>query len=978
MLPYLVTRLGRSARLEVRVSVTGVRGACCGLAALAMLTGTVQGGQRAVDTVPPTPSQTVGVLAFENLGGAQADRWIGSGIAETLASDLQSVHGVEVLSSEVFSRARTDGTAIGVDSSGEGAALEICRELGAAWLIAGGYQRVGDQLRITARLLAVETGAVVHAVEVDGTVGELFGLQDRVVESLGTQLGTISEPARRVAGANSDRAGQPEPPPAPRVRPPATAPAAAESGPPLSATPAPARAGRSEAPTLVIDGVLPPVAPEVISRDALGHATIRAVALMTPLELDGRLDEAVYTSVPSMSDFIQQEPQEGSVATEKTDLWVFFDDTRVYVSFRCWESDAAQMVVNEMRRDNAGVFRNDNVAFVLDTFYDRRNSVEFLVNAIGGRMDGQITNERSYNGDWNPIWDLEVGRFDGGWTVEVAIPFKSLRYRPGPDQVWGFNARRVNVWKNEHSYLMPVPSALGGGGIFLVSRAATLIGLEVPPRSRTLDIKPYAITDLASDGTVTPQVVNDLGGDVGLDVKYGVTQNLVADLTVNTDFAQVEADEQQVNLTRFSLFFPEKREFFLENQGIFVFGGARNAGFGGGGTDVPVLFYSREIGLDRGREVPMDAGGRLTGRVGRFSVGFMNIQTGDVPDIGALGTNFTVARVRRDILRRSNVGALFTGRSVSKSGAGSSETYGVDGLFSFYDNLNLNTYWSKTNTPGLHGDDVSYRAQLDYNGDRYGVQAEQLVVGGEFKPEVGFLRRDDFDRRFGLFRFSPRPERIAAVRKFTFEGQVAYVLDRAGMLETRENRGQFGIEFQNSDLFTVTHTRSYEFLEQPFQIAPGVTLPVGGYTFRDTQASFTLGQQRMLSGMVSLQHGSFFSGDKTTVGFSRGRLELTPQLSMEPSVSYNRVDLPEGRFTTSLVSTRTTYTVTPLMFVSALLQYNSSSRSLSTNVRLRWEYQPGSELFVVYNEQRDTLAPTRFPELENRALIVKINRLFRF
>ena len=468
---------------------------------------------------------------------------------------------------------------------------------------------------------------------------------------------------------------------------------------------------------------------------------------------------------------------------------------------------------------------------------------------------------------------------------------------------------------------------------------------------------------------------NDVGGDVGFDAKYGLTQGLVGDLTVNTDFAQVEADTQQVNLTRFSLFFPEKREFFLENQGIFIFGGAQSSRGGGGTT--PVLFYSREIGLSGGQVVPIDVGGRLTGRVGKFRVGVLNIQTGDVPELGSRATNFTVARVRRDILRRSNVGLLFTGRSVSKSGAGSSETYGADGVFSFYNNLNINTYWARTVTPGVRGDDVSYQAQLDYNADRYGLQIQRLVVGTDFNPEVGFLRRDDFDRRFGRFRFSPRSD-LAAVRKFSGEGHVAYILDRAGMIETREIQGQFGVEFENADAVRVTHTRSYEFIEQPFRIASDVTIPVGGYDFQNTQASFTLGPARTFSGAVSVAHGTFFSGHRTTLGFNRGRLELTPQFSVEPGISFNRVDLPEGRFTTSLVTNRTTYTVTPQMFVSALLQYNSSNDSLSTNVRLRWEYQPGSELFVVYNEQRDTLTPTRLPELQNRAFIVKINRVFRF
>ena len=469
---------------------------------------------------------------------------------------------------------------------------------------------------------------------------------------------------------------------------------------------------------------------------------------------------------------------------------------------------------------------------------------------------------------------------------------------------------------------------------------------------------------------------------MGLDVKYGVTQNLVADLTVNTDFAQVEADDQQVNLTRFSLFIPEKREFFLENQGLFTFGGASAQPFGGA-ADTPILFYSRRIGLQEGREVQMLLGGRLTGRVGKFSLGVMNVQTDDEPVAGALATNFSVVRVKRDLLRRSSIGALFTGRSVSTQGTGSSQTYGVDGTFAFYDNLNINTYWAKTETPTLRDDDVSYRAQLDYAGDRYGVRLEQLVVGDHFNPELGFLRRDDFERSFGSFRFGPRPRSVAAIRKLTWEGRFDYFENRGGVVETRLAQGMFGIEFETSDQLTVEYTNSYEFLEEPFPISPQVTIPVGGYQFQDVLTSFQFGQQRRFSGALSAQHGSFYSGEKTTVefgiggGFGGARLELTQQLSVQPGISLNWVDLPEGRFTTELVTTRTTYTVTPQMFVSALLHYNSGNDSLGANVRFRWEYQPGSELFVVYNEQRDTLTP-RFPELENRAFIIKVNRLFRF
>ena len=288
-----------------------------------------------------------------------------------------------------------------------------------------------------------------------------------------------------------------------------------------------------------------------------------------------------------------------------------------------------------------------------------------------------------------------------------------------------------------------------------------------------------------------------------------------------------------------------------------------------------------------------------------------------------------------------------------------------------------NRFWAKTQTRGFE-DDVSYRAQFDYAADRYGLQVERLVVGTDFNPDVGFLQRDDFERSFGSFRFSPRPRSIAAIRQFSWSGQLDYITDRAGVLDTREAQGRFGIEFENSDTFDLTYTRSYEFLEVPFQIAPGVIIPTGGYSFQNVRTSVRLGQQRRLSGTLSAQHGGFFSGERTSVGFTGGRLELTSQLSVEPGVSVNWLNLPEGRFTTELVTARTTYTVTPRMFVSALVQYNSSNHSLGADLRLRWEYQPGSELFIVYNEQRDTLAPGSFPELENRAFIVKVNRLFRF
>ncbi|HEU4689328.1 MAG TPA: DUF5916 domain-containing protein [Vicinamibacterales bacterium] len=718
------------------------------------------------------------------------------------------------------------------------------------------------------------------------------------------------------------------------------------------------------------DGPPVPVAPEVIVRDADGRATVRAIRLSAPLRLDGQLDEAVYSEVPSISDFYQQEPVEGVVATEKTEAWILFDEDAFYVTFRCWESRPDALVANEMRRDSNNIFQNDHIAFLVDTFYDRRNGLEFAVNPIGGRWDGQITNERQPNADWNPIWDVAVGRFDQGWTVELAIPFKSLRYRPGSAQIWGFNARRVNRLKNEISFLTRAPRALGQRALFQASLAATVVGLEAPQGSRNLEIKPYVVSALTSDVMASPPIANDVSNEIGVDVKYGLTQNLTADFTYNTDFAQVEADEQQVNLTRFSLFFPEKREFFLENRGLFGFGGVDT----GSGGDTPILFYSRRIGFDRGRQVPIDAGGRVTGRVGRYSLGMLNIGSSEQGPTPA--TNFSVMRVKRDILRRSSVGLIFTGRNNIEGGTASNQAYGVDGTFAFFANLTINTYWAQTKTDDYPGNDTSYRAQLDYAGDRYGVLLERLVVGDSFRPDVGYVRRGDIRLSQAQFRFSPRPRSNRVVRKFGWSGHMAYTENGVGRVETRDLRGEFAIEFQNSDTFSTSYGDAYEFLPVPANIV-GITIPVGGYDYATTRVGYNFGRQRPISGNVLVEHGGFYSGTKTTLSISQGRVNVTPQLSLEPTYLGNWVDVVEGKSTTHLIGSRLTYTVTPEMFVSALVQYNTGIDAVSANVRLRWEYRPGSELFLVLNEQRDTLSP-RFPDLVNRSFIVKVNRLVRF
>ena len=729
-----------------------------------------------------------------------------------------------------------------------------------------------------------------------------------------------------------------------------------------------------------------PDQPNGMVRASDGRATIRAIRLTEPMRLDGQLDEAFYRTAPGFGGLLQVSPQYLQPSTEKTEIWVSFDADNIYISARCYDSAPPdKWIANELRRDTNQMRQNDHFGVGFDTFNDRRSGYMFYANPIGGFSDYSVVDEGAPNTDWNPVWSAKTGRFDGGWTIEMAFPFKSLRYTSGADQVWGIQFRRSIRHKNEWTYWTPVPRNMAGPmALNRVSMFGTVVGLDLPPAGRNLEIKPYALGRSATDRLQAPPVSNDKDGEFGGDLKYGITANLTADLTVNTDFAQVEIDEQQVNLTRFNLFLPEKRDFFLEGRGLFDFarGGASGGGNPGSGTsDQPYLFYSRRIGLNRGRVVPIDVGGRLTGKVGAFGVGVMNIQAGDDEVSRSPATNFTVLRAKRDILRRSTIGAMFTNRTESSvTTGGTNQGYGVDAAFGFYQNVSLTGYYAETQTTGLTGDNESFQGKFDWAPDRYGASASILKVGRAFNPEVGFLRRTDFTRSFASGRFSPRPKNLRAVRKFSFDGSIEYFENGAGQVESRQQTGQFSAEFDNSDQLSAEANVNYDLLVVPFRPVPGAVIPPGGYHYNDARVSYSMGQQRRLSGNVSFQFGGYYSGTIRTLSFSNGRVSILKQLSVEPRVSVSRVALPDGAFTTRLYSARTDYGFSPRMFASALLQYSSTDHTFSSNVRFRWEYRPGSEFFVVWTDEQNTnpLDPRESMSLRNRAFVVKMTRLFRF
>ena len=742
----------------------------------------------------------------------------------------------------------------------------------------------------------------------------------------------------------------------------------------------PVRPAAQDAPP--IDGPPAPVAPEVVARDPQGRVTIRAVKLDEALIVDGRLNDPVYSRVPAISDFVQQEPDEGEAATERTESWIFFDDTNIYIAARCLDSRPDRIVASEMRRDHNNIAQDDNFTIVLDTFYDRRSGLFFQTNPLGALREQEVSDERTRNNDWNTVWDARTERNGEGWTVEIVIPFRSLRYKAAGAQVWGVNLRRIVRSKNEFSYLTAIPASYGMQGIYKMSSAATLVGIRVPPKSSSLELKPYAIAALTTNRVLAPAASNDRSGDAGFDAKYGLTRSLTADFTYNTDFAQVEEDEQQVNLTRFGLFFPEKREFFLEGQGLFAFGGAHAGPMGGGGGGqgaapslLPIMFFSRRIGLSSGHGVPILAGGRVTGRVGRTTIGALNIETDGAPAAGAVATNFSVVRVRRNILRRSTIGMIGTHRSPRTIGSDSNQVVGVDANLAFFENVTINSYYARSRTPALTGDPSSHLAQFAYTADRYGVNVERLQVGDAFNPEIGFVRRARFRRTYGQARFSPRSHRSRRVRKLFWEGNLDYITDLRGRLESREAQGSFRAELNSGDFFNSEYTRTYERLTDPFTVATGVVIPPGGYGFHELRTSYFLAQQRRVSGRLMLARGSFYNGTRTDAAYF-GRIDFGSQFSIEPRLTINWVRLPAGQFRSTLAGTRATFTVTTRMALSALLQYNSSTTTLSSNVRFRWEYRPGSDLFVVYSDGRDALG-SRFGALESRTFVVKMTRLFR-
>ncbi|MGE3957070.1 MAG: DUF5916 domain-containing protein [Vicinamibacterales bacterium] len=750
----------------------------------------------------------------------------------------------------------------------------------------------------------------------------------------------------------------------------------------------PARAA-ARALLLALAGAIAPAAPAAAQSPTLDYDRVHferrlmATRASGPIALDGVLEEPAWRDAPVATGFRQNEPREGQPATFDTEVRIVYDDDAVYVGVFAKDPEPRSLVVSDLKKD-FNPAASDAFLVVFDTFSDKRNGFEFATNPAGARWDAQMSNEgRESNANWDGIWDVRTRVVADGWYAEFWIPFRTLKFAKADPQTWGVNFQRRLRRRNEESYWSPLPRIFN---LDRVSLAGTVEGFRQIEPGRNLRIKPFVSSSSSTVG-VSP-ARGDF--DAGLDVKYGVTSGLTLDATVNTDFSQVEADEQQVNLTRFNVLFPEKRDFFLENSGIYQFGlpyqgsntlGSASPAASGRQNSPPdtKLFFSRTIGLSAaGDAIPILAGSRLTGRAGRYAIGALNIQQraqGAVP-----GTNYTALRIDRAVLANSDIGMMVLNKDVS--GAGFNRAAGVDANFRF-GQLAMGAYAVKTAAPQSvvpgSGDDFTARANFNYQSRKYLLRGAYEVIGRRFRDEMGFVPRVGVNHVASYGRLNVRP-RWASERLRIREIGPHFHFDqfdrRDGTgIESRYFDWHVVLSMNDSGCFETGINRNREGNVAPFTLnsARGVRVQPGVYDFDEYFALYRSNNARRFSYETRVSVGALYDGTRNGYAFAP-TLRLNEHLNASVGLQINDIDLPTASYVSTLIATRVNYSFNTRVFFNALVQYNTDSRQWSSNLRFNVIHRPLSDVFVVYNERR--LETTG--ALVDRALIAKVTYLMAF
>jgi hypothetical protein len=702
--------------------------------------------------------------------------------------------------------------------------------------------------------------------------------------------------------------------------------------------------------------------------------------------IDGFIDDAVWARAEPITGFVQQVPIEGNPATEKTEVRILYDERAIYIGAILYDSQPDEILITDSRRDS-GLGGMDSFQIIFDTYHDRQNGFVFGTNVSGIEADGQVTNEgggfsrggrananvgsgAGFNRNWDASWTVRTRVTEESWMAEFEIPLISLRYGSNP-QVWGVNFQRNISRSQEQLFWAPIGQIYN---LHRLSQAGELHGLELEA-PRNLKITPYAVGSSSRTYADPLETEADLNGDFGIDVKYGVTPSLTLDLTYNTDFAQVEVDEQVVNLTRFNVRFPEKRPFFLENAGQFTAGKP--------GVD---LFFSRRIGVDASTRavVPILGGARMSGKAGPFNLGFLTMQTDLLRADQSLGSpravltpynNYSMLRLSRELPNRSSFGGIVLNRDAMGSGSASDDwnrTFGLDGRLGVGQYMDFRGFISRTVTPGESGDEMAYNIVGEYKRGGLDTSAEYTQIGDGFNPEVGFLRRGSF--RSSDFRVAYRYQEpnVSWIRLLRPHTQLTTIWDLEGFLEEQiYHLHPLIIEFENGWGGGGLVDWDWEGFQAPFEISPGVVVPAGEYKYIHTEFNMNTDRRRSLSFSTTLSLGGFLSGNETS---TINALSVRGGSKFSASIGWTRhdIDLPWGDFVTNLSQARFNYSFTPRVNFQSLIQYNDRDENWSGNLRFAWlnAAGAGSGLFVVYNATQalEGLGPI------NRTFIIKYSR----
>jgi hypothetical protein len=676
--------------------------------------------------------------------------------------------------------------------------------------------------------------------------------------------------------------------------------------------------------------------------------------------IDGVLDEAVWEQAVPIDDFRQTEPVEGGEPSERTEVRLLFDRDFLYVGFRCYDSEPDKIVARVMKRD-AGLGPDDFIAIVVDPIFDRRNGYYFEMSATGARGDGLVENNNRLRKDWDGIWYGKATIDDQGWVAEMSIPYKTISFNPSTTR-WGFNASR-RIRRHNESIRWASPSR--DKNFNSMADAGIIEGIEDIEQGIGLDVKPYGLARANRDHD---RDESQLDLDAGFDAFYKLTPSLTLALTVNTDFAETEVDDRQVNLTRFPLFFPEKRDFFLQDAGIFNFGGINRN---------PLPFFSRRIGLDtNGQPLDILAGAKLTGRVDDLNIGGLAVQMKDDETFG--DKTYLVGRVSANVLEQSTVGAIFTHGDASMQDE--SWLGGVD--FNYRDNifdgtrvLQGNAFYQHSDTPGEDDGQTAWGARIEYPNDRVNWRVGFTEIGANFNAGLGFVPRRAIREYFNNWRYRWRPE-DSWIRSIDSGVDLFLITNLSDEVESRNLDFEI-VEFetQAGDRFGANFSRRREVLDDPFEISDGVIIPVGDYKFDRYEFFLNTSSGRPVDVRLSYEGGQFYTGNRDEYEIDVD-WRVSNHLFLGAEFELNDVDLPQGKFITRLIRGRVDFFFTPDVSWSNFIQFDNVSDTVGVNSRFRWIIEPGSELFVVLNQSIDRMGSSY--RVTDTEVTTKLTWTFRF